>query len=355
MTAALFKIILQDAVYLAPWFVASFVLSIIATVLIRRWARSLAWLDQPAAPRKLHPRPVPLGGGLAIFAALTAVVLFVLLNSDALTSGEIGFRHYLGFFLGGLILMVGGFLDDKFSLPPRFSIIAPVLAALTVIFFGVEVEKLTNPFGGVVFLSAWQSNLLVFLWLMVVMYTMKFLDGLDGLATGLASIGAFMILALSLSAAYFQPDVALFSTIACGALLGFLIFNFNPASIFLGEGGSTFVGFLIGTLAVISGGKLATALLVIGIPFLDLIFVITRRVFHGGFKAAIHGDRTHLHHRLLAAGLSERKTVLLFYAAAGCFGVLTLFLQSREKLIVLGLLLVLFVLLAIGLSIKDKA
>ncbi|MFA6132311.1 MAG: MraY family glycosyltransferase [Patescibacteria group bacterium] len=354
MSVELLKIIFQDAIYLTPWFVASFVLALMATWLVRKFAPRFGLLDLPAAPRKLHSKPTPLFGGLAIFTPLVLVIFFVLLVSNALTSGEISWQHYLGFFLGGLILMIGGFFDDKYSLPPKFAIIAPVLAALTVILFGVEVEKLTNPFGGVIYLAAWQSDLLVFVWLMVVMFTMKFLDGLDGLATGVASIGTLMILALSLTAAYFQPDVALLSVISCGALLGFLVFNFHPASIFLGEGGSTFVGFLIGTLAVISGGKLATALLVIGIPLVDLVFVISRRVLQGGLKAAVHGDRTHLHHRLLLAGLSERKTVLFFYVVAGCFGVLTLFLQSKEKLIAFGLLCLLGLILAVGLSLKEN-
>lgn len=354
MSGELIKIIFQDAIYLAPWFVASFVLAIIATMLVKKFAPRFGLVDIPTSPRKIHTKPMPLFGGFAIFLSLVLVVGFVLLISPALTSGEIGLNHYFGFFLGSLILMIGGYFDDKYSLPPKLTIIAPILAALVAVLFGIEVEKLTNPFGGVFYLAAWQSDILVFVWLMVVMYTTKFLDGLGGLATGVSSIGAIMIMSLALTAAYFQPDVALLAVIALGALLGFLIFNFSPTSIFLGEAGSTFVGFLIGTLAVISGGKLATALLVVGIPLFDVVFVITRRVLHGGLKEAAHGDLSHLHFRLLAAGLSERKTVLLFYVIAGCFGTLTLFLQSKEKLIALGLLCLLGLLLAVGLGVREK-
>jgi UDP-GlcNAc:undecaprenyl-phosphate GlcNAc-1-phosphate transferase len=335
-------------------FVAAFILSVAITMLIKKIAPGFGLLDQPVAPRKVHAKPTPLMGGLAIFISLFLVLVFFLLTSDALTGGEIGFGHYFGFFLGGLILMIGGFLDDKFSLPPRFTIITPILAALTTVVFGIQVEKLTNPFGGVIYLAAWQSDVLVFLWLMGVMYTTKFLDGLDGLATGITSIGAIMVLALALSVAYFQPDVALLSAIALGALLGFLIFNFHPASIFLGEAGSTFVGFLIGVLAVISGGKLATALLVIGIPALDVAFVISRRLWRGGIRAIFKGDRTHLHHRLLKSGFSVRQVVFFYFALAGGFGILTLFLQSREKMIALGLLLLLSLLVVLGLTMKEK-
>jgi len=348
------SLVMHNLAVLAPWFVVAFLLSVLATFLVRKYAPGFGLLDEPVAPRKLHPKPVPLFGGLAIFVSLAVVVIFILFFTNFLTSGEIGYQQYLGFLLGGAILMIGGFLDDKFSLPPKLTIIAPVLAALIVVLFGIQIEKLTNPFGGVIYLAAWQSNILVFVWLMIIMYTTKFLDGLDGLATGITAVGTSVVLALSLTVVYFQPDVALLSVVALGALLGFLIFNFHPASIFLGEAGSTFVGFLIGVLAVISGGKLATALLVLGVPVLDVAFVVLRRVLRGGISAAFKGDRTHLHHRLLNSGLSTRQVVFFYFALAGGFGVLTLFLQSKEKMIALGLLFLLALLVALGLASKEK-
>jgi UDP-GlcNAc:undecaprenyl-phosphate/decaprenyl-phosphate GlcNAc-1-phosphate transferase len=179
---------------------------------------------------------------------------------------------------------------------------------------------------------------------MVVMYTTKFLDGLDGLATSVTSIGSLMVLLLALTVAYFQPDVALLAAIILGAQLGFLFWNFHPASIFLGEGGSTLVGFFVGMLAVISGGKLATALLVLGIPLLDVIWIILRRFRVGGIKQIFIGDRKHLHHRLLDRGWSQTQIVLLYVFISGVFGASTLFLQSKEKAIALiflaGLMLV---------------
>jgi UDP-N-acetylmuramyl pentapeptide phosphotransferase/UDP-N-acetylglucosamine-1-phosphate transferase len=170
------------------------------------------------------------------------------------------------------------------------------------------------------------------------MYTTKFLDGLDGLATSVSSIGALMVLLLSLTVAYFQPDVALLAVIVLGAQLGFLFWNFHPASIFLGEGGSTLVGYLVGMLAVISGGKLATALLVLGVPLLDVVWIVLRRYRAGGMKQIFVGDRKHLHHRLFDLGWSQTQIVLLYVFISGMFGVSTLFLQSKEKVIILVLL-----------------
>jgi len=185
------------------------------------------------------------------------------------------------------------------------------------------------------------------------MYTTKLLDGVDGLVSGVSLIGFVIIFLFTLTSKYYQPDIALASAILGGAILGFLFYNFNPASIFLGEGGSLFLGFALGVMAIISGGKIAIALLVMGIPILDVAWTIVRRFFSGQnpFKAA---DKKHLHHRLLALGLSQKQTVLVFYFLSASFGALALFLQSRGKLLALGLLLLLMLLLVIIFSAFDK-
>jgi UDP-GlcNAc:undecaprenyl-phosphate/decaprenyl-phosphate GlcNAc-1-phosphate transferase len=323
---------------LVIWGLVAFCLSAVSTVFVKQLALKKGAVDVPKDNRRLHKQPIARLGGLAIFLSVLIVVAVVLATSDALTGGEITRVHYIGVVLGGLILMIGGYLDDRFDLPPKFAIVAPVLAALTVILFGIEVDKLSNPFGDVLVLETWQSNILVFVWLMVIIYTTKFLDGVDGLATSVSGVGVAMIMLISLTAAYFQPDVALLSAISLGAFAGFLLWNFHPATIFLGEGGSTFVGFLLGVLAVISGGKLAIALLVLGIPILDLIWIVLRRVKTGGLKSAFKGDRKHLHHRLYDLGLSQKAIVYLYVFIASAFGVTALFLQSKEKLVALVIL-----------------
>jgi UDP-GlcNAc:undecaprenyl-phosphate GlcNAc-1-phosphate transferase len=336
------------------WGTLAFVLSTVATVIVCGIATRIGVVDRPSGERKIHGRPTPLLGGVGIFVAAAVTLGMLLQTTDALTGGEITPRHYQGFLLGGLILMVGGYLDDRYGLPPKLAIIAPVLSALTAIGFGIEVDKLTNPFGGVIALAPWQSDILVFVWLLLVMYTTKFLDGLDGLATGVSAIGTGMVMLLALTAAYFQPDVALFAAVCLGAMLGFLAFNFHPARIFLGEGGSTFVGFTLGTLAVISGGKLATALLVIAIPLMDVVWIIVRRWQAGGFRRIFTGDRKHLHHRLLDRGWGQPRIVIAYYLVAAVFGLSALFLQSREKLIALVVLVALMVVVAMWLTQAER-
>jgi len=339
---------------LTLWGSLAFVLSFGFTLLVRRVAIRFGIVDQPGVWRKIHSRPVALLGGVAIFLSITATTIGILLSGDFLTAGEINLSHYIGVLLGGIILMIGGFVDDRFELSPRFSIIAPILAALVAIGFGIEVDKLSNPFGGQILLEGWHSAILVFVWLMLVMYTTKFLDGLDGLATSVTSVGALMILLLSLTVAYFQPDVALLSAVTLGALVGFLFWNVHPASIFLGEGGSTFVGYMLGILAVISGGKLATALLVLGIPLLDVVWVLGRRIRQGGLRRVFQGDKKHLHHRFLKLGWGQTPIVLLYVVIASAFGVSALFLQSREKLVALLILGMIMVLAAVLLVQKDR-
>lgn len=336
------------------WGTLAFVLSFFLTLFVRRIAIYFGIVDKPSNPRKIHSRPVAMLGGIAIFVAIAAATVGILTSSSLLTSGEINASHYIGVLLGGLILMIGGFIDDRFELPPRLAIIAPIFAALTAIGFGIEVDKLSNPLGGQIILEGWQSDILVFIWLMIVMYTTKFLDGLDGLATSVTSVGVLMIMLLSLTVTYLQPDVALLSAVTLGAFVGFLFWNVHPASIFLGEGGSTFVGYMLGILAVISGGKLATALLVLGIPLLDVVWVIARRIREGGLTRVFRGDKKHLHHRLLKLGWGQSMIVLLYVVIASAFGVSALFLQSREKLVALLILSIIMGLAALLLVQKDR-
>jgi UDP-GlcNAc:undecaprenyl-phosphate/decaprenyl-phosphate GlcNAc-1-phosphate transferase len=196
------------------------------------------------------------------------------------------------------------------------------------------------------------SGAVVFLWTMGMTYTTKLLDGMDGLVTGIAAIAGMVLFGLSLTPDVSQPQTALLSMIFVGSLLGFLILNFYPAKIFLGEGGSTFAGFLLAILAIISGGKIATAILVMGIPVLDALWVILQRLFNR--QSPFHGDRRHLHYKLTEIGFSEPQAVLFLYALSGIFGVSALFLQSLGKLIALAILVIVMLVIIVGIFVIYK-
>lgn len=345
----------ESRMYLGFFFL-TFVISLFLTPLVSRLMKRWRIVDEPRAEeRKIHRKKIPLGGGLAIFASFFLVALSV--------GGKMGISVEAGYlwalFLGGLILMLGGLLDDKYNLSAGKQLIAPVAAALVIIAFGIGPEAITSPFGGVFDFSRfawgdwlWLADLLLFIWLMVMMFTTKLLDGLDGLTAGIVCIGALMIAFLSLQAKWYQPDLALLAFIFSGAVLGFLAWNWHPAKIFLGEGGSLFLGFMLGCLAVISGGKIATTLLVMGVPMLDMARVIIRRLQKG--RPIYLGDSEHLHFRLLRSGLTQRQAVLLLYSLAFLFGLTTLFLQSRQKLMALAFLFVLMLLAGVWFGYKEN-
>lgn len=352
-------------------FLATFFLSIILTLGIKKIAIEWQVVDYPDPTnfRKIHKTPIPLLGGIAIFMSFFIAIFYL-----AFVSGKIFFvdnvlgyailpAHIWGIFIGGSFLMIGGFLDDKYNLKPSQQIIWPILSALVVIFSGIGIKFITNPLGGVIRLDGVNfqflgidillfSAIFTFFWLLGLSYTTKLLDGLDGLASGISLIGTIVLFALSINIR--QPQTALITMVLAGAIAGFLIFNFNPAKIFLGEGGSTFLGFMLAVLAIISGGKIATALLVMGIPIIDVFAVIISRILNkkSPFK---HGDNRHLHFRLLDLGFSQKTVVLILYFLTAAFGITALYLQSWTKLITLGIMAAFIgILILIILSVKPK-
>lgn len=349
--------------YLGYFFFAC-VVSLVLTPLVYIVMYRLRIVDEPrSAKRKIHKRKIPLGGGLAIFGSLF-LVLFL-----AWQSGDIGnalpTKHLVALAVGGFLLMIGGLLDDKYTLRPIQQIWFPVIATLIIIGFGIGPHAITNPLtGSVIDLSVlrfsvgdlgtivFAADIMVFVWLMGMMFTTKFLDGLDGLVTGVVTIGALVLFAFTRQAAWFQPEVSLLAIIFAGACVGFLVWNWHPAKIFLGEGGSLFLGFTLGVLAIISGAKIAITFLVMAVPALDVARVIVRRYQRG--VPVVKGDNEHLHFKLMANGLKHRQAVLLMYGISITIGLSALFLQSTQKLIALSSIFIGMVLLGFWFAKKDK-
>jgi len=347
-------------------FLFSFFLSIIFTLIIKKLAQKFKILDrrESAPERKFQVKQIPLLGGLAIFAAFF-LTIFILYKLDFLTP-PFKFKNLIGIFLASSLLMFGGFLDDKYHLKPWQSVICPFFASLIVIAFGIGIEIVNNPFGqGLIHLDLYKIEIMriggipyyftpladffTFSWLMILMYSTKLLDGLDGLVAGLTTLSSLLIAGFCLFSIFFQPDLAKISLILAGASTGFLIFNFHPAKIFLGEGGSLFSGFILGIISIISGSKVAITFLIIGIAVLDLFWTLVRRYFiehQLPFKA----DFGHLHHKLLDLGFSHRKAVLFYWFLSFIFGLSAIFLKTKGKIIVIGLLIVLIIPLLIFLE-----
>ncbi len=292
-------------------------------------------VDAPTGGRKIHTKAIPLMGGVGIFISFAAVTLVACFSGKII--GVITWPMILGVIVAGALLIVGGIIDDKKNLPPKIQILFPIVAALIVIICGINVSKLSNPFGGMILLAAPLSGLIIFPYLIGTTFATKFFDGLDGLVTGVATIGAVLVCILALSPKYFQPEVVVLAAIVAGAFIGFLPWNFNPAKIFLGEGGALFAGFILGVLSIISGAKIAVVLLALGVAVTDAAWVIVRRVFWEK-KSPTTGDRKHLHHRLLDAGFSQRQAVYILWSISAAFGAGALLLQSKGKITIFAIL-----------------
>lgn len=340
-------------------FFLTFFLSIILTSLIRKLAIKWKIIDYPnsALTRKIHHRPTPLLGGLSICLSFFIVfVIFYFLRQDYFIA-ILSNKQLLGILIASFVLMIGGCLDDKYQLLPQQQIVFPFLAVIIVIIAGISIQYINNPITGGLFdleqfkikLFTWQNipyyfvffaNIFTFFWLMGMMYTTKLLDGLDGLVSSLVVVGSLIIALFCLTQRMNLPLVADLGIILAGAFTGFLLFNWHPAKVFLGEGGSLWAGFMLGILAMLGGGKVAITSLIIGLPALDVLLVIIKR-FIKQKKNPFLADQNHFHHRLLLAGLSVQQTVLFYCCLATIFGGLALFLQTAGKIIALFCLIIL--------------
>lgn len=348
-------------------FSASALLSFLLTKLVIALAHKCDILDYPKADRKIHKIPVALLGGLAIYISVF-IGIFILWQFGQLDDTRVSTATIVYFLIAGLILMLNGFLDDKYSLSAKVTIWGPILASALVIFGGLRIVYITSFSGGVLYLDDFFASIfslgsghffydylamfISFAWLMGITYTTKLLDGIDGLVTSIGLVASIVIFVVSLSWDVAGSTTSLMALILGGSLLGFLILNWYPAKIFLGEGGSTFIGFSLGVLAIISGSKIATALLVMGLPVLDILWVVVRRLKNK--KAFWHGGKEHLHFRLLDAGLSQRKIVLFLTSISVSFGIISIFFTTKAKISALFLLLLLMFVLSSWLNYKLK-
>ena len=264
-------------------------------------------------------------GGVALYVAfITAAVLAQFLPVERQDPKEL--TRLMGLILGSTFIFLVGLWDDKRELSPAPQLIAQFIASLIAIRFLIFIEVINNPFTNRQVWFPWFVTLpFTIFWLMGMMNTVNWLDGLDGLAAGVAAILS-AVLAIHMYREG-QYSVALLPLALLGATLGFLPYNFHPAKVFMGSCGSYFLGFAVGALGIIAGAKVATVLLVMGIPIMDVAWQIFNRVRLGRSPAI--GDRGHLHFRLLDMGLSQRRIVLLYYLFCLAFGIFALVISSR--------------------------
>lgn len=297
--------------------------ALICTPPVRSMALRRGWVDRPDLKRRLHKKPRPRVGGLAVFLACLGALVLGSLWTDDRTTAE--FRLVIGQFgLATLLMFVVGLVDDIRHLSPRYKLAGQSLAIMALCWCGPRLESIAG-----VSLTPWQGYGLTFVWLIFCTNAFNLIDGIDGLASGVGAIAAGG--AAVAGVLFNDAGMAVLGTILCGSLLGFLRYNFNPASVFLGDCGSLFVGFLLGCLAILWIGHVDSALgvtaplMLLALPIADAGISIVRRLVRR--HPILSADRNHIHHRLLARGWTVRRTALTLYAAAA-FGAALSLLQT---------------------------
>ena len=322
---------------------AALIVTLILTPVAVRLGRRIGLVDRPDERRK-HTGVIPRTGGLAIFAAFTVTVLAILLlMSGALPDLDASWlppqndpkesRRFLALLIGGAFCALAGFLDDRyeFSALPQYAI--QIVAGLIAIAGLIFIKHVNNPFASGLLFSAdgfpwWLVGPLTIFWFVGMMNTVNFLDGLNGLVAGVTVIFC-AILAIHMIFIIQPPQlsVATLPVALLGVGLGFLVFNFAPARVFMGSSGSYFLGFVLAALGIIGGARLATVLLILGLPILDVAWLVYSRLRRG--VSVGQGGRDHLHLRLRDSGLDERTIVVGYWAFCALFGGLTLLLDDR--------------------------
>ncbi|SDL17188.1 MraY family glycosyltransferase [Halarsenatibacter silvermanii] len=291
------------------------------TPAVRELAHRLEAVDEPSR-RRINIRRVPNLGGLAVYFGFTLALL---------QSQGVG-RDVRGLLVGGSLILLLGTADDLRPIPPMGKFLGQLLAAAALIPFGISIDFITNPLtGGMIHLGL-LSIPFTLLWVVSIVNAINLIDGLDGLAAGISAIAAVTLFAVSLQEG--QAASALMMLALGGSTLAFLRYNFHPAQIFLGDGGSMLLGYLLAAISILGALKSAAAvtvlvpLLVLGIPIFDTVYAIVRRFYNS--RPISQADHGHLHHRLLALGWTQRQVAFIVYLISVFLGVLAVLVNSLK-------------------------
>lgn len=336
-------------------FAVALIVAFFATPIARKIAIKAGAVNIPKDSRRVHKKPMPLMGGLAIIAGFILAVVYSFATKDFQDFTEyLSQPQTIGILCGILIIIVLGIVDDIKALRARIKFPIQLIAAIIVVATGTRIVAITKPFQGTVALHPsmmyFLGDILAFIvsvfWIVGLTNAINLIDGLDGLAAGVSGISA---LALFIVAAIRkQDDIAIIAVCLIGAIAGFLPYNFNPAKIFMGDTGATFLGFVLaiisieGTMKSITVLAMAIPILVLGLPIFDTLFAIIRRLLHG--KPIGQADRGHLHHKLLDMGLSHRMAVIILYIVSGALALISIALVDKGLLpsIILTIIIVVF-------------
>jgi len=325
-------------IWLITIYLCAFFITALLTPAAIAIAKKTGAMDIPKDNRRIHTKPIPRIGGMAIFVGVTSAVLLALalglLRGDGVTSEKIE-----GILIGGTLIYVLGTVDDIKNLSPLVKLTGQIICAIVVFCYGNRIGFIANYFGGhgTQELAGVVGFIITVLWIVAITNTINLVDGVDGLAAGIVAIASLCIAYVAYIFGYYPGCLCMLAV--AGGALGFLPFNFYPAKTFMGDGGSLFLGFMIANFSILEPVKRATMVavlipvLVLALPIFDTIWAIIRRKVNG--RPVMQADKGHLHHRLMKAGLGQRRTVLLMYGICGIMGTAAVLL-SRELYVEAG-------------------
>ena len=303
--------------YVVLALLVALVVSFLASPLVKNFAYKVGAIDVPKDARRMHKTPIPRLGGLAIFLGfMISVILFVPIRGD---------REMQSILLGAVIIVVLGVVDDIMALPAMLKFVVQIIAAAIPATHGVTIQAFSNP-------NIFSENLywvlgslsipFTVLWIVAITNSVNLIDGLDGLANGVSAISATTMLVIAMLAS--EAQVAVVMAALVGACVGFMPYNLNPAKMFMGDTGATFLGYILATMSIQGLFKYYAVIsfvvpfLILGLPIFDTTFAFIRRIAHG--QSPMHADRSHIHHRLIDMGLNQKQAVATLYVISAILG-----------------------------------
>lgn len=332
----------------------SFIITFVSVPFVKYLAVRIGAVDVPKDGRRMHNRPIPRMGGLAMFYGfVVSVLVFITLEPQM-----------LGILLGALIIVILGIIDDRNALKAKPKFIVQIIAACIPVLFGLTIRHITLPFGiGEFDIASPYAEVISIIWIVGITNAVNFIDGLDGLAAGVSSIASLSMLFIALIMGVDEPAVlsaALLSAALVGCCVGFLPFNTNPAKIFMGDTGATFLGFILAAISIQGAFKsyalisFVLPFLVLALPIFDTAFAIIRRLLK--HKSIMSSDRGHLHHRLIDMGFNQKQAVAILYSISSLLGLSAVVIAARgvEKGVFLVIAVLPLVIAAIVFAMRKE-
>lgn len=338
----------------------TFILSLIITPLVIKWSVKHNIVDIPKDSRRIHSKPMPRIGGLAIIISMVLGFIIYFLFTKDIESIALG-KKFLGYLIGGIFIFLMGFIDDVYGLRARYKFWFQLAACLTVYFFGIRITGMKIPFihNEFINLKWWIDLPLTGAWVFCVTNALNLIDGLDGLSAGIASIAGISLLIIFIATSA-SLEAIIITAVLVGAILGFLPYNFNPAKTFMGDTGSNFLGYTLCVVSMLGFAKgytmiaILAPILVLGIPIFDTLFAMIRRILKG--QPPLKPDGAHIHHRLIKRGFTQRQAVLLLYTISTILCMIAVLIISADfwKILLLILAFVIFTSLEFISMVKEK-